>query len=102
MDIGNGKEQLMEGTEGHVGKMEAELRQWGAKLDELVAKAEKAGTEMKIDQRKRIDDLKAKYQVAQSKLGELKAAGSEKWATLKTGVESAWKDLEAAFKKMKD
>jgi hypothetical protein len=57
---------------------------------------------VKIDQRRRIDDLKAKYQVAQSKLCELKAAGSEKWATLKTGVESAWKDLEAAFKKMKD
>jgi hypothetical protein len=92
----------MEGTEGHVGKMEAELRQWGAKLDGLVAKAEKAGAAVKIDQRKRIDDLKAKYQVAQSKLCELKAAGSEKWATLKTGVESAWKDLEAAFKKMKD
>ena len=101
MDIGDGKEQLMEGPEGHVGKMEAQLRQWGAKLDELVAKAEKAGAAVKIDQRKRIDDLKAKYRVAQSKLCELKAAGSEKWATLKTGVESAWKDLEAAFKKMK-
>ena len=102
MDLDDGKEQLMEATEGHVGKMEAELRQWGAKLDELVAKAEKAGAEVKIDQRRRIDDLKAKYQVAQSKLCELKAAGSEKWATLKTGVESAWKDLEAAFKKMKN
>ena len=92
----------MEGPEGHVGKMEAQLSRWGAKLDGLVAKAEKAGTEMKIDQRKRLDDLKAKYQIAQSKLGELKAAGNEKWATLKTGVENAWKDLEAAFKKLKD
>jgi hypothetical protein len=102
MNIGDGKEQLMEGTEGHVGKMEAELRQWGAKLDELVAKVEKAGADVKIEQRKRLDDLKAKYQVAQAKVCEVKAAGSEKWATLKTGVESAWKDLEAAFKKMKN
>ena len=102
MDIGDGKEQLMEATEGHVGKMEAELRQWGAKLDELVAKAEKAGAEVKIDQRRRIDDLKAKVQAAQSKLDEVRTAGSERWETLKTGVESAWSELELAFKKLRN
>jgi len=31
----------------------------------------------------------------------LKAAGSEKWDTFTTGVETAWSDLEAAFKKLK-
>lgn len=92
----------MEKMEGNVGRMETQLKHWGAKLDELVAKAEKAGAGMKIDHRKRIDDLKAKYQVAQSRLGELKAAGSEKWEVLKTGVESAWNELEAAFKKLKN
>ena len=64
------------------------------------AKAEGAGTEVKVEYRKNIDDLKAKYQVAQSKLDELKAAGSEKWETCKTGVEGAWKELEAAFGKL--
>jgi DNA repair exonuclease SbcCD ATPase subunit len=92
----------MEDTEGHVGKREAQLKRWGAKLDQLVAKAEKAGAEMKIERRKRIDDLKAKYQAAQSKLAELKAASGEKWGVLKTGVESAWNELEAAFKKLKN
>jgi len=57
---------------------------------------------MKIERRKRIDDLKAKYQAAQSKLAELKAASGEKWGVLKTGVESAWNELEAAFKKLKN
>jgi len=37
--------------------------------------------------------------VAQAKLDEVKTAGSEKWETLKAGVESAWNDLEIAFKK---
>jgi hypothetical protein len=32
----------------------------------------------------------------------LKTAGAEKWDTLKTGMETAWSDLEAAFKKMKN
>jgi thiamine monophosphate kinase len=49
-----------------------------------------------------IDDLKTKYQAAQTKLAELKAAGGEKWEVLKTGVESAWSELEAAFKKLKN
>jgi hypothetical protein len=96
------EENLMEKMEAHVGKMEKQLRQWGAQLDELVAKAEGAGTEAKVDYRKCIDDLKAKHQVAQSKLDELKAAGSEKWETLKTGVESAWNELDVAFKKLKN
>lgn len=34
----------MENTQGHVGKMETQLKQWGARLDQIVAKAEKAGT----------------------------------------------------------
>ena len=61
----------MEKQKAHVGKVEAQLRQWGAKLDDLVAKAEEAGTEAKIEYRKRIDDLKAKHQVAQAKLEKL-------------------------------
>jgi len=92
----------MENNEGHVGKREAQLKRWGAKLDRLVAKAEKAGADAKVEERKCIDDLKAKVQTAHSKLAELKAAGGEKWGVLKTGVESAWSELEAAFKKLKN
>lgn len=92
----------METMEAHVGKMETKLKRWGAKLDKLVAKAEEAGTDAKNDHRKRIDDLKAKHQMAQAKLDELKTAGSEKWETFKAGVESAWNDLETAFKKLKN
>ena len=80
--------------------MESELKQWGAKLDKLVAKVEAAGTEVKIDYRKRVEDLKAKYKLTQSKFDECKAAGGAKWGIFKTGVESAWSDLEASFKKL--
>ncbi len=90
----------MEKQKEHVGKVEAQLRQWGVKIDELIAKAEKPGTEAKIDYRKRIDDLKAKHRVAHAKLEELKTAGNEKWEILKTGVEGACNELEDAFKKL--
>jgi uncharacterized coiled-coil DUF342 family protein len=90
----------MDSVEDNVGKMETQLKKWGAKLDELIAKADEAGAEAKVDYRKRIDDLKAKHHAATIKLDELKAAGSEKWETFKGGIESAWGELETAFKKL--
>lgn len=90
----------MEKTQENLGKFETQLKQWGAKLDEFVAKADRAGTTARIDNRKRIDDLRAKCQAAQSRLDEVKAAGDDKWETLKIGVESAWSELEIAFKKI--
>ncbi|GKS63258.1 hypothetical protein YTPLAS72_05620 [Nitrospira sp.] len=61
--------------DAYLEKMEAQLREWGAKIDEL----------------------KAKWDAAQTKLGEIKAAGEEAWEILKPGVESAWSELKAAI-----
>ena len=90
----------MEKMQENLGLLESQLKQWGAKLDEFVARADRAGTTARIDNRRRIDDLKAKCQAAQSKLDEVRTAGSEKWDTLRAGVESAWGELEIAFKKL--
>jgi hypothetical protein len=94
------KENIMKIVEANVGMMEKELKQWGAKLDKLVAKVEAAGTEVKSDYRKGVEDLKSKYRLTQSKFDEFKTAGSAKWGIFKTGVETAWNDLEASFKKL--
>jgi hypothetical protein len=92
----------METRDADVGKMETQLKEWGTKLDELLAKADAAGTKADTVYRKRIDNLKAKYQVAHSKLDELKSAGNAKWDTFGTGVESAWNELRDAFKELTD
>ncbi|HEU4732492.1 MAG TPA: hypothetical protein VFT22_31570 [Kofleriaceae bacterium] len=81
-------------------KLEDQLKLWGAKLNELAAKVDVAGKEAKIDARKRLDDMKAKIEVAQSKLDEAKAAGGDKWDKFKSGIESSWKELESAFQKL--
>jgi hypothetical protein len=94
------KENIMQMVEANAGKMEAQLRNWGVKLDKVRARAEAAGTGVKIEYRKGVDDLKAKYEVAHSKFDECKAAGSAKWGIFKTGLETAWSDLETAFKKL--
>jgi len=92
MDNINEKQDLIE-TKTHVGKIETQIKQWGAKVDGLVAKADQASAEAKTNYHERIDDLKAKYRIARSKLAELKAASNKKWESLKTGVETAWKEF---------
>ena len=84
-----------------VGKIETRLRQLGTRLDRLVAKADEAGTEAKTEYRKQIDHIKDKHAVVQSKLSAFRAANGQKWDDFKSGVETAWHDLENAFKSLK-
>jgi hypothetical protein len=92
----------MTAAEPNVGKLEAQLSHWGAKLDELMTKVREVDAEAKGEYRKSIDALKAKHQAAHSKLEEYKAAGTGKWEQFKTGIEGAWSELEHAFKELKD
>lgn len=90
----------METVQAHVEKMEAELKQWGARLDKLLTAAHAASADMKTDYRKRLDDLRQKYVAAEKRFAELKAAGSGKWEIFQGGVEAAWRDLATAFTRL--
>jgi len=83
--------------DAYLEKMEAQFREWGAKIDELKAKADKAEAGAKIEYMKQLDVLKAKRDAAQTQLGEIRAAGEEAWEHLKSGVEGAWSELKAAI-----
>jgi hypothetical protein len=104
LEVHNRMENVMGTIESSVdktvSKLDDQLKLWGAKLNELAAKVDVAGKEAKIDARKRLDDMKAKIKVAQSKLDEAKAAGGDKWDKFKSGIESSWKELEGAFQKL--
>ena len=67
--------------------IEAQLRLWGAKLDQLVAEAEEAGVAA-VGLRERIHALRARSRVAQAKLDGLRAAANERRAKFQAGVES--------------
>jgi hypothetical protein len=90
----------METETPDVGKMEAELQQWGARLDNLLAMADLVGTAARIDYRQRLDDAREKYDAAEAKLAEMKAAGRGKWETFTGGVENAWSELATAFTRL--
>lgn len=92
----------MDSIEEHVGKAGSQLQQWAARLDELMAKAVEVGEDVKSDGHERIEALKVKHAAAQAKLTELEAAGSDKWETFKSDIETAMDEVETAFKKLKN
>jgi septation ring formation regulator EzrA len=91
----------METAGQEVGKIETRLRQLGTRLDRLVAKAEAVGTEAKLDYRKQIEHAKEKQTVVRDKLNAYRASSGQKWDNFKGGVETAWQELEVAFKALK-
>jgi hypothetical protein len=84
-----------------VGEMETQLKVWAGKIDDFTTAAQESNGWAGIDLRQRIDDLKVKRALVRANLDEVKAAGSDSRTGLRTGLESAWKDLEDAFQEMK-
>jgi multidrug resistance efflux pump len=90
----------MDTETAEVGRMEAELRQWSARLDNLLAMADLVGRGTRIDYRERLDDARKKYDAAEAKLAELKAAGRGKWEIFRGGVDDAWSELATALTRL--
>jgi uncharacterized coiled-coil DUF342 family protein len=80
-------------------KMDARLREWQAKIDELKARADQAGAEQKLEYYEQIESLRARQQKAREQLDELRSAGEDAWEDVKAGVELAWQDLQDAFQR---
>jgi ABC-type phosphate transport system auxiliary subunit len=90
----------MDHMKAHVGKMEAQLRRWGLKLDKLQDKSKEVGTAAKADYLRSLDELIRKHRTVRTRLDELKAAGLAQWKSLRGGVDSAWQDLDRTLKNM--
>jgi chromosome segregation ATPase len=88
-----------QGTEKQVfqQKLEAQLKDWDAKLDELKAKTNEAKTELRADYEKQLEILSDKRATAQAKLQELRLRTEDAWEDLKGGTERAWDEMRKAL-----
>lgn len=78
-------------------KMEAQIREWSAKMELLRAKADKTKAEAKIKYYEQIEELKEKQELAHLKLNELRGSKDEAWEELKAGFDKAWEELSEGF-----
>lgn len=77
-------------------KMEAQLKEWQAKIDVLKAKADKAQADKRAKYYEQIESLNSKKKAASNKLKELQQAGEEAWDDVKDGMEKAWQELKTS------
>jgi hypothetical protein len=82
-------------------KLEAQIKEWSAKLTELKAKADKTSADAKTQMYQQIDQLRARKEAAQQKLTEIKAASADSWEALKAGSEKTLDELKKTWESMK-
>ncbi|MGE5190232.1 MAG: hypothetical protein ACM3NF_09265 [Gemmatimonadota bacterium] len=80
--------------EKHLEKLEGRLKDWGAEVEKLRAKADKLGAAAGERYRGQVDELKARQDAARQKLQELARSGGEAWDDLKSGAETALEELK--------
>lgn len=86
----------METREAYKQKYEAQVKEWGAKVDVLKARAEKAEAQAKIDLAPRVTGVEEKYQAAKAKLEHIAHATDDKWNDIKSDADKVWHDFEQA------
>ncbi len=84
-------------TDPYVAAMETQLREWQARLDALKARAEKATVEGRIDAHKQIKSFDARFVDVRRRFDELRAAGADRAADIKVGLEKALDAFKSEF-----
>ena len=80
-------------------KLEAQLKEWDAKLEALKAKARDAKTEIRAEFEVQLEDLAGERAIAREKLQELRRHGEWAWEDLKDSAEKTWSELREAIKR---
>lgn len=83
--------------ESYEKKLQAQLDEWSAEIDQLKAKADKASADAQIEYSRQVEELQARQEEAKRKLAELREAGDGAWEDLKAGAENARDALGSAL-----
>jgi len=86
--------------EAYQKKLEAQLKEWDAKLALLSAKAKKATADARINYENELESLKSKRTAAHKTLEELGKRSENAWEDMKDGVEKVWDEMSKAIEKV--
>jgi hypothetical protein len=84
--------------EAELGEMRAQLKLWSMQIDKLAAATQAPGARTGFEDLMCVDELKALHALAQSRFDEFRAAGDAERESLEGDMESAWIELDAAFR----
>ena len=87
----------MASKEAYQNKLEAQLKEWDAKLDQLSAKAQKATADARIRYENELENLKGNRAAALKMLDELGRRNENAWEDMKDGAEKVWAEMSKAI-----
>ena len=90
----------MDKKEEYRKKLEAQLKEWKTKIDELEARGAKLTTEAKTELMKEIKELRQRKGLVKEKWNELQKVSGDSWDTMKVGVEKAASELKGAMERV--
>lgn len=76
-------------------KREAQLKEWGAQINLLEAKAENVGADMKVKHAEIMRALRTKQNAASEEIKNLGKASGEAWDQVKLTADKVWDDLKS-------
>jgi hypothetical protein len=83
--------------EAYQKKLQAQLNEWDAKLDQLSAKAQNATADARISYENQLEGLKSKRAAAHKTLEELGKRSENAWEDMKDGAEKVWDEMSKAI-----
>lgn len=83
----------MSKRDAYAKKLQAQLDEWGAEIDKIKAKADKAEANAQLEYYRQIKELHAMQHSASNKLSELKDASDDAWEDLKASIDGLWDTL---------
>ena len=90
----------MDKKEEYREKLEAQLKEWKAKIETLEVRGAKFTAETKTDLMREIEELRHKKGIVKDKWNELQKSGGDSWDTMKEGVEKVAADFKSAMERV--
>lgn len=87
--------------DAYVERLKAQLDEWNAELDNLVANARATKAEASAKFQEQLASLRRQRDDAKQKLAEIQSSAGEAWVELKQGADDAWTRLREAVRKAK-
>lgn len=87
--------------EEYLKNIKAQLDEWKADIDKLEARLKKTTSEVRIELKERIKDLRNQRDVVKQKLNEYQKSSIDAGGDIKEGLENAWKNLKESIEKAK-
>ena len=79
-------------------KLETRLKELDAEIAKLQERGSDLKDQAKADWDRKLVDLETKRDAARGKLAEVRDSSSEAWKDVRTGAQSAWDELDKAFR----